>query len=156
MNFQQQWLDRLNFIDPFYGDTAELERLLDLAPTPELHAWLAKSIKENVGFKLVMENQIEPEKTFTEVSNWIGRLLAAKGSDAALAEIEGDKTAPISIRSAAAAVRKLLAENPKRNKIEEILETIEKDITTQDDIRSAARKARLTLLRKTRIYPGLG
>lgn len=150
---EQQWRDRVNFIDPFFGDLVELGRLLDLAPTQELHTWLAKVAEENVRFKLVMENRMEPGKTTTEESNWIGRLKAAQGSDTDLAKIEGDKTAPPSIRSVATKMRKLLAETSQKNKIEEILETIEKDIATQDNVRATEPKARCVAKKKS--DPGL-
>ena len=44
------WQDRLDQLDPFYGDPDKLAELVASAPTPELAAWLTERIAQTRQF----------------------------------------------------------------------------------------------------------
>ncbi len=44
------WQDRLDRIDPFFGDPGELESLVSAAPSPEAAAWLTAQVDSNRQF----------------------------------------------------------------------------------------------------------
>lgn len=45
------WQDRLDRIDPFFGDLSELQSLVSTAPCPEAAAWLNSQITLNRQFQ---------------------------------------------------------------------------------------------------------
>lgn len=48
------WLDKLDVVDPFYGDPEKLKELVDEAPSPQLKNWLSKQIEENQKFRSLL------------------------------------------------------------------------------------------------------
>lgn len=44
------WQDRLDRIDPFFGDLGELQSLVSSAPSPEAAAWLTAQVDSNRQF----------------------------------------------------------------------------------------------------------
>ncbi len=44
------WQDRLDHLDPFFGDPDQLAELVASAPTPELAAWLTERIAQTRQF----------------------------------------------------------------------------------------------------------
>lgn len=44
------WQDRLDRIDPFFGDLGELKSLVSSAPSPEAAAWLTAQVDSNRQF----------------------------------------------------------------------------------------------------------
>jgi hypothetical protein len=47
---EQRWLDRLDAVDPFFGDHDKLDELLETAPSESTRSWLANQINENKRF----------------------------------------------------------------------------------------------------------
>lgn len=50
MSVKNRWLDALDLVDPFFGDSVALNALLTTAPTPEDAAWLENQIADNKRF----------------------------------------------------------------------------------------------------------
>lgn len=44
---KMEWMDRLDQIDPFFGNAEMLSQLLESAPTKGLREWLARQIRRN-------------------------------------------------------------------------------------------------------------
>ena len=49
-----EWLLELDFIDPFFSAPAELEKMVETAPSIELRDWLASQQAENAKFMTMM------------------------------------------------------------------------------------------------------
>ena len=48
------WLDKLDVVDPFFGDPKRLEMLVNEAPNEQLKDWLSKQIEENQKFRSLL------------------------------------------------------------------------------------------------------
>lgn len=55
MSKNNQWLDKLDLIDPFFGSTEATLKLLETAPTTELRNWLSAQIESNRIFAMRMQ-----------------------------------------------------------------------------------------------------
>lgn len=68
----QAWLDKLDAVDPFFGSPAELEKLLEEAPTPTARAWLENQIQENRRFNDVLFSPLSANHSEADASQFPG------------------------------------------------------------------------------------
>jgi hypothetical protein len=85
MSKASAWQDRLDQVDPFFGEQDELLKLRKTAPTKALEKWLDQCIQENSRFKDLF---VTPQIEFFEDSTEGQRIIAIRERDQALFKIK--------------------------------------------------------------------